>query len=191
PAAYAGTVYVDELQILAPPTSENFDRTPLGQLPAGWSQWTNAPGAGFKTDATQAQSGAQSLISTSTSSNAQARAWVGAPLAANVQTATSVLLNSLVPLRLFARGNNLGTLTPTYYAASITRGLEVSLLRVVNGIVTEIGKVKSAVYFSNQWVKLSLIIIGDRVEALVYRADTGEYLGPDGNWRSGLARAVD
>jgi hypothetical protein len=191
PAAYAGAVYVDELQILAPGTSQNFDTTPAGQLPADWSQWTNSPGAGFKTDGTQSLSGTQSLISTSTSSTAQARAWVSDELAANVQTSTTVLLNSLVPLRLFARGSNLGTFTPTYYAASITRGLQVSLLRVVNGVATELCKINSTAYLSNLWVKISLIAIDDRLQVVVYRTDTGEYLGPDGNWRSGLSRAID
>ena len=62
-------------------------------------------------------------------------------------------LDSLIPARVFVRGSNLDTATPTYYAASITRGLNIDLVRVVNGVETRLGSVKSSQYLSGQWVR--------------------------------------
>jgi hypothetical protein len=191
PAQFAGTVYVDELQIQAPSPTEHFDTTPAGILPAGWSQWASVPAAAFVTSAAQSQSPPQSLVSNSTSSAAVARAWQTGQLPANVQVTASALLNTVIPLRLFARGSNLASATPTYYAVSITRGLEVSLLRVVNGVATQLATIKSAVYFSNQWVKVTLVANADRIQAIVYRPDTGQFLDAGGNWHTGIARALD
>ncbi len=136
-------------------------------------------------------SGTQAFASASPSSLAEARAWLDMPVPANSQVSASILLNSLEPLQLIMRGQKLDSNSPTYYAASITRGLQVKLLRVVDGVATELGSIKSDDYVSNQWVKLTLIAIDNRIEAIVYRSDTGRYLDSAGNWSNTLTRALD
>src|SRR5205823_5962592 len=92
---------------------------------------------------------------------------------------------------LFARGTNVNTAAPTFYALSVARGLEVKLLRIVDGVVTELGSRRSSSYLSNLWVKVTLSVTDDRVRALVYREDTGQYLNSAGQWQDRLARALD
>ena len=42
-------------------------------------------------------------------------------------------VNSLIPAQVFARGTNLSGPAPSYYAVSVTRGLQVQLVRVQDG----------------------------------------------------------
>src|SRR5262249_39914835 len=76
PAQYAGAVLVEAFTIVGPPVRENFDSTPLAQLPGGWFDWTNQPAAAFKTSAAASFSPARALASASASSAAEARAWL-------------------------------------------------------------------------------------------------------------------
>jgi len=192
PAQYADTVTVDDFQIwTAAATQQNFDGTPLGQLPASWSGWSNVGAASLVAANTASQSPSQSLQSSSTSSTAQARAWLTTPLPQNVEATASFLVSSLIPAQLIARGSNLGTSTPSYYAVSVSRGLAVSLLKVVNGVTTNLGTETSKSYFSNQWVTVSLATTNSDIQAVVYRSDTGQYLNSAGNWVAGFSRAID
>lgn len=191
PAQYASNINIDDFSILGPLVQESFDSTPLGQLPGGWSSWTTNSSAAFQTSGDISFSPARALASATATSTPAARTWFATVLPADTQVSAEILLNSLQPVKLLARGQNLGTSTPTYYAVSITRGLEVKLQRVVKGGVTELRRVKSNSYFSNQWAKVSLVTSGDRVEAIVYRTDSGQYLDSNGNWSNTLARALD
>jgi hypothetical protein len=191
PAAYSGTVTLDDFSVLGVGVREHFDTTAAGALPAGWAQWANATAAALRVSAATAFSPANGLASSGGASTAIARAWVATPAPDNVQASADVLLTGLEPARVFARGANLATATPTYYALSIARGLEVELLRVVNGATSELGTLRSATYLSSQWVKVTLTVTDDRIQALVYREDTGQYLNATGQWQNGLARALD
>ena len=94
-------------------------------------------------------------------------------------------VDSLTPAQLIARGQALDTAHPTYYAVSVTRGLDVQLVRVVNGRQTVLGDVKSKTWVSGQWLQVSLVAKGNQLRAQVFRTDTGQYLNADGTW--GLA----
>jgi hypothetical protein len=191
PAQYADTVSIDDFRIIAPPTQENFDTTPANQLPLTWLQWSNSSSAAFVASNAVSQSPSQSLQSSTSASTAEARAWLDTPLPQNIQATASFAVNSLIPLQIFARGSNLNTSAPSYYAVSVSRGLVVSLLRVINGSTTVLGTIKSTAYLSNQWVSVSLVATNSRIRAVIYRSDTGQYLNASGNWSNALASAID
>ena len=83
---------------------------------------------------------------------------------------------------MFVRGSNLGTTSASYYAAAVTRGVNVTLVRVVNGVETTLASMKSDTYLSNQWVRVRLIAEGSRLRVQVYRIDTRQWLNTDGEW---------
>lgn len=184
--AYSGTVRMDDFETIpAAPTSpavnESFDTTAAGAAPTGWKTWSaGTPGTlGAATGA--ALSPAHGFASTGGSSTA-ARAWATAELPADVDASAAVYLNGLIPGRVFVRGSNLDTATPTYYAASVVRGVSVQLVRVVNGVETTLGAMNSTAYVSGQWVRLRIIAEGDRLRVSVLRTDTTQWLGADGTW---------
>lgn len=191
PAQTAVPIHFDNFTILGPDrVRESFDQAPLGSQPAGWSRWTNLAGGGFATTNQLSQSPQQSLQSNSTLSQGSGRAWVSTIRAEDVQVSASVYLSNLIPAELFARGSNLDGTSPTYYALSILRGVQVKLLRVVNGVVSELGIVKSNSYLSGQWVQAKLTVLGDQIQASVYRSDTGQFLDANGNWTDTPTRAL-
>jgi hypothetical protein len=113
------------------------------------------------------------------------RAWFNRYEPADIQVSSSLYVDSLMPAELIARGQNLGTTRPTFYAVSVTRGLDVQLVRVVNGQQTVLGDIKSKTWLSGQWLQVSLVTKGNELRAQVFRTDTGQYLNSDGSW--GLA----
>src|SRR5262249_16766891 len=108
-----------------------------------------------------------------------------------VQVSASVFANALAPAGVLARGTGLDTTTPTYYAATLTRGVDIKLLRVVNGVTTTLGQVASTTYLSNQWLQGSLRTSGTNVQVFVQRTDTNQYLAADGHWQSIAVAAVN
>ena len=188
PARYAATSNLDEFSIFGPGVRENFDSTALNTLPAGWAQWSNNGAPTFAVTNQSSNSPANALASTSTSSQTDARVWVNSVLPADMQISASINLTSLVPGRLFARGQNIDSTTPTYYALQVTRGLQVQLLRVVNGVSTSLGTLASSAYFSNQWVNVTLAVSGSHLYAQVRRLDNGQYLNSTGAWQNASAR---
>jgi len=191
PAKYSATVMADDFRVLVPPTHENFDTTAVGNLPSGWSDWSNVPAARFRTSAAIGQSAPHSLISSASASTALARTWVATTLPPDVQVSASIYLNSLAAVRLLARGRQLDSSSPTYYGLSVARGMQVQLVRVVAGVPSIMGTVTSTSYLSNKWVRATLTVVGDRVQVLIYRGDTGQYLTAAGEWKDGIARAID
>lgn len=179
PALAAGDIALDSLRVgppndaTAPIAEERFDRGP--GLPAGWSQWSTPSPASFR-------SAGDETLRVDAGSDSTARAWVNAPTGPDVQVSSSIYVDSLVQAGIFARGSGLGTTTPTYYSATVTRGLEVKLWKVVGGEVTTLGAARSRDWISGQWVQASLVLEGDRQRVQVYRSDTGQYLKPDGTW---------
>src|SRR5207248_4073207 len=85
----------------------------------------------------------------------------------------------------------LGGTSPTYYALSFTRGLNLQLLRVVNAASTVIAQLSSATWFSDQWAKVTLYVNGNNLRAQVYRPDTAQFLAGSGQWQSAQAWAIN
>ncbi len=168
---------------------QSFDGTAVGALPSGWSQWSSNGARAFAVSSAQPLSGPNDLASTAGSS-VWARAWDAAPMPADVQASAAVYVNNLTPAQVLARGSNLNSTSPTYYAVSVTRGLSAQLVRVVNGVTTSLGQINSAAWFSGRWVQLTLSVSGSRVQAQVYRPDTGQYLNASGQWQSAQAWAL-
>ncbi|HEY2783352.1 MAG TPA: Ig-like domain-containing protein, partial [Fimbriiglobus sp.] len=131
------------------------------------------------------------MISTGPS-NLASRVWTtGDLLPADVRVAGSILANSLIPGGVFARGSNLDTAQPTYYAAVLTRGVSVQLTKMVDGVETVLGSVHSTAYTSGQWVQVTLSADGDALRVIVYRTDTKQWLSPTGEWLDTPDTALD
>lgn len=187
--AYAGAVSLDNFAAIGAPVSppaptggvQSFDTTAAGAVPANWSVWSSDISSGFKASASRALSPANGFAS-SGMSNSVARSWDGADLPADSEASAAIYLDSLIGAQVFVRGTNLQTATPSYYAVNIVRGLQANLVKVVNGVETVIGSVKSAGYFSAQWTRVRLIAEGDRLRVQIYRTDLRQWLTPDGQW---------
>ncbi len=191
PSSYTGTATIDDFEFATATTvSEQFDTTPSGSLPTGWSQWSNTGSPVFAVSPSQALSAPNGLSASATVSSTAARAWSTAVSLADVQVGAAVYLNGLIPAQVFGRGTNLAGSTPSYYALSITRGLQVQLLRVVQGVTTVLGQASSADWVNNVWVRVMLYASGSTVRAEVYRVDTGMYLTASGQWQVPRAWAI-
>ncbi len=168
---------------------ESFDQQPTGGLPAGWTQGSSEGAASFRISPQTALTLPNGLLS-SGGSKVTARAWFEQPCSADVQVSAAVYLSSLIPAHVLARGTDLHTTAPSYYAAVVTRGLEVQLVRVVKGTPTALGSIKSASYLSQQWIRLTLRVEGTRISVQLVRLDTAQYLGSDRRWQEMPAWAV-
>jgi len=170
---------------------EPFQRTGPAGLPSGWAQWNNASTPLFAIDqAGQGLGGQGRLISSAASWNSS-RAWLNTTFSSNIEASAAVYLTSAAPVQLLVRGSGLGTNTPTFYAASVVRGTEVQLSKVVNGVATVLGTVKSKEYLSNAWVQLRVKADGNTISAHLYRGDTNQFLDPTGQWvRRGVGAVV-
>src|SRR5437867_9636044 len=166
---------------------ESFENTATATMPSDWSQWSNR--GPFAVSQSQPLSGSGGLAA-SGSSGQSARTWINTSLPSNVQVSAAVYLDSLVPIYILARGSNLDTPTPTYYAVSVTRGLQLELLRVANGVATSLGQLSSSSYFSSEWARVTLEVNGSSVRAKVSRLDTGEYLNTAGQWQASVSWAL-
>ncbi len=201
-ASYSGPVTFDDFSVVAfdgslvPPPSgtsgpqETFDRTPAGTVPAGWSRWSSDGSPSFAVSTARSLSGSSGLASAGSSAVA-ARAWLSAAQPANLQVAASVFADGLIPGQVLLRGRGLDGNSPTYYAASVTRGLKVQLLRVVNGSASVLGELSSASWLEGRWVQVTLSAAGESLRVQVYRADTRQYLSASGQWQSAQAWALE
>src|SRR5262245_48900768 len=169
---------------------EPFQRSTAAALPYGWGQWSSGGGS-FAVDSDGAGLGDTGRLVTDGTSTTAGRAWMTAPFGPDVETSAAVYLNTAVTVQLFARGQSLDTLRPTFYAASIARGVEVQLTRVVAGVTAVLGTVKSADYVSGKWVTVTLRAEGDRLKVYVYRGDTNQYLTAAGVWNRQPTAAIE
>jgi hypothetical protein len=190
-SSYVGTIYLDNFSYSPVGTEESFDTTPTGSLPAGWSQWSSTGANAFAVSSSLSLSAPNSLAISSTVSGMNARAWINTAQPANEEVSAAVYLNSLIPVEILARGSNLNTTSPTYYAVAVTQGLNLELLKVTNGTVTTLGEVKSAGWIVNQWVNVTLLTNGNNVRAQVQNTQTGQYLNSSGQWQSGQTWAIN
>ncbi len=190
PASYAGTVTFDNFSVALPGVTEHFDQTAAGSLPAGWAQWSSAGDTPFAVESGNAVSTPNGLAMTAVLSNTSTRAWPTGYSGTDLQASADVFVNGIIPASVFARGTNLSGPTPSYYAASVTRGLQVQLLRVQNGVATVLGQINSANWMDQVWVRLTLAVHGSTLQAQVYRIDTGQYLTAAGTWQTNPAWGV-
>jgi hypothetical protein len=173
-------------------TGESFDTTTPGQLPAGWSQWSSTGMSPFAVSSAQALSAPNSLaVSSPTASSLNARSWLDIAQPADVEVNSAVYLNTPIPAEILARGTGLNTTAPSYYAVSVTQGLDLKLLAVANGSTTTLGEVRSANWFANQWACVTLFANGDNLRAQVERSDTGQYLNSSGQWQTSQCWALN
>jgi hypothetical protein len=190
-ASYAGPVTFDNFSTLLPSVTEPFDQAVPGALPAGWAQWSSTADAPFAVSASKAVSTPNGLAATAALSSTTALAWPTGYSGTDLQASADVYLNSLIPARVFGRGTNLSGPQPSYYAVSVTRGLQLQLIRVQSGVSTVLGQLSSASWVSDTWARVTLTLHGTELQAQVYRLDKGAYLTAAGTWQPSPAWALD
>ena len=203
-SGYSGSVSFDNFLIATtppvsgtttPPPATNhtrtyhFENSAIGSLPSDWSRWSSGNFGAFQVSSQSYSSTSNGLASIG-GSDAVARAWLNSQTYRDVQVSGSVLIDNLTPAQLFVRGQNVASSTPTYYAVSIARGLNVQLIKVVNGSTTVLSSLGSANYLSNLWLTVTLRDVANTLQVLVYRPDTGLYLTPNGNWQKSPIAAI-
>jgi hypothetical protein len=161
---------------------ESFDAIAAGGLPQGWQSWTSTGNAGFHVAAGHAVSG--NSIASDGGSALSGRAWSTIEYPADTTVTASIFADTLIPAQVFVRGQNLNGAQPSYYAVSITRGMKVDLLRVVNGTPTVLSSLTTNAYVSGLWLDVTLIAEANVVQARVQRRDTGQWLNPFGDWQA-------
>jgi hypothetical protein len=169
--------------------AQNFDTTPLGSLPANWSQWTNDAVPSFAASNDRSLSAPESLRSAGISSR-MALTWLNQAAPADMQVSASIFADSLVPTRLFVRGSNLQTGAPTYYSVTLTRGLSIEVQRVVAGTETRLAQLNSTAYTSGVWIRLSFASQNFKLSIQAERLDTNQFLGADGRWTATPSDAI-
>src|SRR5438094_1142669 len=177
-------IAVECLEARETPSVETFNQVVVPALPSTWSEWSNDGANVFATAAAQGIAGSIGAVS-SAGSRTTGLAWSSQKVSGDTGAAALVKLDSLSPALVFARGSNLGTTAPSYVAAVITRGVNVSVVEVANGtgrVLAGLASPSSA-YFSGGWVRVSLVPSGNTVAVQVIRQDTGQYLNAQGTWQ--------
>lgn len=160
---------------------ETFDTTATGTLPANWDSWKNNwPGLVAVTNS-QALSGSHSLAIDGGSA-AESRAWDTNPLTHDSAAKVAIRADSLVPATVFVRGENLDTASPRYLGLTVTRGMTVQIVAMIDGVQTTLSRVQSSSYFSQKWVDAKIVAVGSTITATIQRTDTGQWLAPNGSW---------
>jgi hypothetical protein len=170
--------------------TEHFDQTAVGALPPGWAQWSSAGDAPFAVEAGTAVSTPNGLAMTASLSSTATRAWPTGYSGTDLQASADVFVNGIIPAQVFARGVNLSGPAPSYYAASVTRGLQVQIVRVLNGATTVLGRLNTTNWTDQVWARVTLAVTGGTLRAQVYRIDTGMYLTAAGTWQADPAWAL-
>jgi hypothetical protein len=178
-----------EVPTTSPWALQTFDQTPVGALPQDWSQHPSDGTSGFQTTPDHGLASQTTLTTDGTSASVN-RAWLNTPLPADAQVSVNVYLDSLIPVQIIARGQNLDTDTPSYYAVSVTRGVQLQLLRVVDGQTTVLDSLQSNDYLSGQWARISLTAIGNTLQVQVFRTDTAKFLNANGDWQTAPTSAL-
>jgi hypothetical protein len=160
---------------------ESFDGVKAG-LPTGWSQWSSGKGASFEVAAAKGLS-APNVLTSSGASNVNAYAWFSGELPADFQASAGINLTTLISAGVFVRGSKLDSGSPTYYAAAMTRGVEVILWKRIDGKATKLGSLKSVGYLSEKWARLTIQADGKTIRARLCRLDSLEYLNKVGAWQ--------
>jgi hypothetical protein len=159
---------------------QQFSDATVGGLPPGWVQWSDQAPAAVSLN--PSADSVKSLQFQAGSTNI-ARAWISDNLPANLEMTASAFVNNLIPSEVFVRGHGLDTSSPTYYSVTLTRGLNLQLWRVVDGVRTSLGVVRSNDYLSGVWVRVALDVEGAVLRVRVQRLDSGKYLNASGRWQ--------
>ena len=122
--------------------TEPFNTISPPALPAGWGEWSNDGSDVFQTAAGQGVGGSGGLVS-SAGSRTSGLAWFPQQASGGTGVAASVKVDSRVPTFVFARGTGLGSATPSYLAAVVTRGVTVELVEVRGDARKVLGAVAS------------------------------------------------
>jgi hypothetical protein len=202
PASYVGTLTFAHFGVSVPSVVESFDGLPLGTMPAGWLQSRSDNVSGNPPTFAVASppqgivplSGGHVLASTAPSGHVSAWTWNSTLQWSDVEVSAGIYVNSPTPVQLFARGNGLGTATPTYYALTLARGslTRLQLQKVVNGVTVALpGAEVDFTYISKIWVQAALYVNGSSIRAQLYRSDTGQYLNDHGVWQTMPAWAIN
>jgi hypothetical protein len=190
PASTSGTVNFDNFTVYWPKMDQDFDQAAVGSLPAGWNQWSSTGASVFYVEGSQSLTAPNGIASVVATSAISARTWLAMLEPADVQASAAVFVNSLIPAQVMVRGKWLDTTTPSYYAVAVTRGLQVQLLRVINGYTSVLGQIQSSDYVSGQWIHIGLSVSGSSLRAQVYRLDKAQYLNGNGQWQSAPAWTI-
>src|SRR5262249_37320571 len=158
----------DDFDVAVASPLESFDHTSVGSLPQGWTQWSSSAAPIFAVSPSRALSLPNGLAATAAVSTTAARAWPDMLPRTALQGSGAIYLDSLIPAQLLGRGTNLAGVSPSYYAVSVTRGLEVRLTRMQNGASTVLGSLRSADWVANVWLRVTLYLNGSNVRAQVY-----------------------
>lgn len=171
--------------------TETFDALTPPALPTGWTTWSSDGTTTF-TSARGAGTNGTAGLASEAGSRTAALAWHPQTVSADTGAAVSVRADSLVPVYVFARGANLDTGARSYLAAVVTRGMKVQLVEVNAGATRVLGTVASptAAYFSNGWVRVSLVPEGSSAKVEVTRQDTGQYLSSAGTWQTAPTNVI-
>jgi hypothetical protein len=189
-AGISGAVDFDNVAVMWPKYEEGFDSTPLGRLPTGWDQWSTTGSSIFGVSSSRPLTGSHNLSSSVPTSGVKGRAWVALIEPADIQASADVFVDSLIPAQVLVRGKFLDTPTPSYYSVAVTRGLQVQLLRVVNGYTSVLGQAHSQDYLSSQWIHVGLSVSGFTLQVQIFRLDKAEYLNAYGQWQAAPAWAI-
>src|SRR4051794_31741624 len=92
---------------------ETFDVVTTPSLPTGWAAWSTDGTNVFVVAAGKGVGGSGGVVSSGISSTI-GLAWQTPLVAGDTGAAASVKLDTLVPTFVFARGTNLGTVTPNF-----------------------------------------------------------------------------
>src|SRR5262249_47547033 len=161
--------------------NQTFSGLTVGTLPLHWSQWSNEGSFAVSNDTAL---GPTRALSTLGASGQSARTWLNTTQPANVQINTDLFLNAITPAGILARGSSLNGETPSYYAVTASRGLQLQLVRVVNGVSTPLGTIQSPDYISGIWVRVTLYANGNDIRAAIQRLDRNQFLNDRGQWQS-------
>src|SRR5262249_29109852 len=102
-------------------STENSDSVPPPALPAGWTEWSSDGSDIFSTAAAKGAGGSTAVV-TQAGNRTSGLAWHPQRVPADAGLAVTIRLDTLVPVSIFTRGNNLGTSSQSYLAAVFTRG---------------------------------------------------------------------
>jgi hypothetical protein len=177
---------------------QDFDSTGLGQLPQGWVQYENSPGAGFNVLNLQAASkaapsGTNGLGFAATTSGD--RGWVSPPDAFSDDVQVSLAVRPTTGLvGVFARASGQNGPTPTFYALEIQSGPNLQLVKDVSGVrsvIKSVSGTSSDLSNDSEWVNITLAVSGGTLKGSIYRPSTGKYLTAQGDWSASPSWALD
>jgi hypothetical protein len=165
---------------------ESFDENASATWSTAWSIYGESTAFVIAPD----EGMTDSALLTQGRSSLQARTWAPVVIPADSCVSVDVLADSLVPISVLSRGQRLDSQGPSYYAASVTRGLQIQLVKVIDGQQQVLATLRSKTWLSGQWVRISLTTIADHLYVHVLRHDTGQYLNDRGDWQFGLTYAL-